>query len=184
MPPSWEGDELDNSPLPARWAWAEQYPKAIVVHQPHQVFGAYEHGQLVRWGPVSSGSRSHPTPSGLFHLNWRSRGRWSTVDPEWFMPWYFNFENDRGLSFHAYALPGQPASHACVRLLARDAQWLYEWGEEWELDALGAKILRPGTPVAIFGRYDFDRPPPWQSDDRARGGLDLPVDPPRQERGW
>jgi len=117
----------------------------------------------VRWGPVSSGARSDQTPSGVFTLNWRSTGRASTIDPDWFMRWYFNFGNRDGLALHAYALPGAPASHGCIRLLERDAQWLYEWGEPWTLDSTGTRVLRAGTPVFVIGRYDFDAAPPWRS---------------------
>jgi hypothetical protein len=133
------------------------------VYLPGQVFGAYEFGRLVRWGPVSTGRRSNPTSAGRFALNWRSPGRASTVDPDWFMRWYFNFGNREGLAFHAYPLPGYPASHGCIRLLERDAQWLFEWGHTWLLDPSGTQVLMPGTPVVIIGRYDFDAPAPWRS---------------------
>jgi hypothetical protein len=79
------------------------------------------------------------------------------------MRWYFNFGNRDGLALHAYALPGAPASHGCIRLLERDAQWLYEWGEPWTLDSTGTRVLRAGTPVFVIGRYDFDAAPPWRS---------------------
>jgi hypothetical protein len=163
VPASWPTDVLDLSPLPRVWAWAAAHAKTILVHQPTQALAAYESGRLVRWGPVSTGRRPLPTPAGLFHLNWRSPGRTSTVDPGWFLPWYFNFENDRGISFHQFALPGLPASHACVRLLERDAKWLYEWGETWTLDARGWTVLDPGTPVVVAGCYDFNAPPPWRA---------------------
>ena len=116
-------------------------------------------------------------PAGLFHLNWRSRGRHTTVDPDWYMPWYFNFENDRGLSFHQYTLPGRPASHACVRLLERDAKWLFDWGETWTLDDRGWNVLEPGTPVLIVGCYDFSSPPPWRSTGWLSSGIVLPGNP-------
>jgi hypothetical protein len=51
----------------------------------------------------------------------------------------------------------------CIRLLERDAQWLFEWGQTWELDATATRMLTPGTPVFIVGRHDFDAPPPWRS---------------------
>ncbi|HEX5759789.1 MAG TPA: L,D-transpeptidase [Thermoanaerobaculia bacterium] len=174
VPGEWLEDELRYSPFPPSSAWAAGHPKALVVDQPAQAFGAYAAGRLVRWGPVSSGRRQHPTPSGLFHLNWRSRGRHSTVDPDWYMPWYFNFDNDRGLALHQFTLPGRPASHACVRLLERDAVWLYEWGEGWTLDARGWNVLDPGTPLWIAGRYDFDAPPPWRSLEWLARGVELP----------
>jgi hypothetical protein len=180
IPEVWIGDELQYSPLPLTYAGAGGHPKALVVHQPSQVFGAYEHGRLVRWGPVSSGREKHPTPSGLFHLSWKSPGRHSTVDPDWYMPWYFNFHNERGLAFHQLTLPGLPASHACIRLLERDAKWLYEWGEGWVLDERGWNVLEPGTPVLILGQYGFGAPPPWRSPDWLATGADLPGEaPPR-----
>jgi hypothetical protein len=148
--------------MPARYDAAAAIPKVVVVYLPAQMFGAYEHGTLVRWGPVSSGGRVSPTPAGLFHLNWRSTGHRSTVDPDWFLRWYFNFENREGRALHEYALPGYPASHGCVRLLSRDAEWLFGWGEPWTLDARD-RVVTPGTPLLIIGAYDFGAPPPWHS---------------------
>lgn len=174
VPEVWLSDELSYSPLPAESAWAVPYAKALIVHQPGQVFGGYENGDLVRWGPISSGRKTSPTPSGLFHLNWRSKGRHSTVDPTWYMSWYSNFHNTLGLAFHEYKLPGYPASHACIRLLKRDAQWLYAWGE-------GTTPTTAGTPVLILGQYNFDAPPPWRSLTWLAKGISLPAVPPFQQ---
>ena len=174
VPESWVPDDLAYSVLPARYLSSEPFVKLLVVHLPGQVFGAYESGALVRWGPVSSGRRSSPTPTGLLQLNWRSIGRASTIDPDWFMRWYFNFGNRQGLAFHEYSLPGEPASHGCVRLLERDAQWLFEWGEAWTLDASGTRVQNPGTPVFFVGRYDFDAPPPWRSPAWLAQAVELP----------
>jgi hypothetical protein len=163
VPLVWPGadDAVALSPLPDIFPLGEGYPKAILVHQPWQVFAAYESGKIVRWGPVSTGRKETPTPSGLFFLTWRSKGRYSTDNAAWFLPWYFNFNNERGVSFHQFDLPGYPASHACVRLLERDAKWLYEWGEQWTLDPTGRQILTTGTPVFIEGEYAYTRHPPW-----------------------
>ncbi|HEX7705284.1 MAG TPA: L,D-transpeptidase [Thermoanaerobaculia bacterium] len=161
VPDRWDAGELEYSPLPQTIEQLIGMPKALVVDQPHQIFGAYENGQLVRWGPVSSGRRQHPTPSGAFHLNWRSPGRHSTENPEWYLKWYFNFHNQRGLALHQYALPGLPASHACVRLLERDAQWIYNWGDGWTLDRRQQSVIETGTPIRVIGSYDFGASPPW-----------------------
>src|SRR5262245_21934261 len=91
VPSEWQFDELAYSPLPMSYSWAETHAKAIVVHQPWQVFGAYENGRLIRWGPVSSGRKETPTPAGAYNLTWRSKGRYSTDNAAWFLPWYFNF---------------------------------------------------------------------------------------------
>ncbi|HVR98562.1 MAG TPA: L,D-transpeptidase [Thermoanaerobaculia bacterium] len=173
VPTEWLPDELLYSPLPG--TWAESYSKALVVDQASQTFGGYELGRLVRWGPVSSGRKSRPTPSGLFHLNWRSKGRRSTDNPDWYMPWYFNFHAGRGLAFHQLELPGRPASHACVRLLERDAVWLYGWGKGWSFDEKRKAVPGTGTPVLILGSYDFDAPSPWLSLDWLARGIELPA---------
>ena len=160
VPDLWT-DELAYSPLPRSIPWAQPFGKSFVVHLPSQVFGAYEYGALIRWGPVSSGRASHPTPSGLFHLNWHALRRTSTDNEAWKLEWYFNFHNGRGLALHEFSLPGKPASHACLRLLRRDAMWLYGWGEGWVLADDGQNMARFGTPVLVVGAYDFQAPPPW-----------------------
>jgi hypothetical protein len=139
VPVSWGEDELSYSVLPLQYSSSEAWPTFLVVYLPGQVFGAYEFGDLVRWGPVSTGGRNSPTSAGRFALNWRSTGRASTVDPEWFMRWYFNFGNREGLAFHEYSLPGYPASHGCIRLLERDARWLFGW--HWVVTEFGAANL-------------------------------------------
>lgn len=80
------------------------------------------------------------------------------------MPWHFNFDNAKGLSLHAYSLPGYPASHACVRLLEDDAKWLYDWGDQATVDIDRRTVLKYGTPVLIAGRYGYKSAPPWRLD--------------------
>jgi hypothetical protein len=173
--PEWWSDELSYSVLPMQYPPGEALPTFLVVYLPGQLFGAYEFGSLVRWGPLSSGARNSPTRPGTFNLNWRSTGRASTVNPDWFMRWYFNFGNREGLAFHAYALPGYPASHGCIRLLERDAEWLFEWGQSWVFDRKGTRLVTPGTPVFIVGGYDFDAAPPWRSPGWLSAIIELPA---------
>ncbi len=178
IPDRWDLPEIAYSPLPTFYKPVREYQQIFLVHLPTQVFGAYEKGLLVRWGPISSGQAEFLTASGFFHLNWKARSHQSTDDLDWQMPWYFNFQNERGLSFHTFALPGWPASHACIRLLERDAKWLYDWGEEWELDEKGWTVLDLGTAVLILGQYDFGSPPTWLSDGASRA-IVLPLNLPR-----
>jgi len=166
VPVEWPGDitdELALGVLPVVWEWAVERPKAIVVSQPDQVFGAYEFGKLVRWGPVSSGRKETATPAGTFNLTWKSKSRTSTDNDAWLLKWYFNFVNSRGVSFHQFELPGYAASHACVRLLERDAMWLYTWGDQWKLSKDGREVIQQGSPVVVLGDYGHDRPAPWIS---------------------
>jgi hypothetical protein len=172
VPSMWPDDERQVSPLPFDYPSARAIATAIVVHQPLQAFGAYEFGHLVRWGPVSTGRKETPTPIGLFHLTWKARQRRSTDNEQWLLRWYFNFVNARGVSFHQFDLPGYPASHACVRLLERDAEWLYSWGEQWKLDrdrrrvsASGSLGLIVGTPVT---------PSPWTDLQALTTAVELP----------
>jgi len=148
VPSRWDLEELAYSPLPESIEQLSERHQALVVDLPAQVFGAYEFGTLVRWGPVSSGRPGHLTPSGRYHLNWNARVRISSVDDSWVMPWYFNFDSTAGYGFHEYSLPGRPASHGCIRLLQADAKWLFYWG-------------KPGTLVLVRGHYDFRSPKPW-----------------------
>lgn len=179
-PEAWLDDELAYSPLPQKWAWSQSYSKLLVVDVPSQLFGAYEGGRLVRWGPVSTGRAQSPTPAGFFHLTWRSKVRRSTENDEWLLKWYFNFINERGVSFHEFELPGRPASHACVRLLARDAKWIYDWGVEWRLNPDRRHVDTPGTPVVVVGEYEFSQPPPWLTLTWWQSPVALPADPRRR----
>lgn len=161
-------DKLLYSPFPKHLALLESVKKILLVDQRIQAFAAYEFGNLINWGPTSTGKKSTPTPNGLFHTNWKSKKTISTDNPEWILKWYFNLENFRGVSFHQYELPGYPASHACVRLLEEDAFWIYNWAEQWILTKDGEFIIAYGTPVIIYGQYDFKGIKPW---------LLLPVEP-------
>ena len=174
-PEQWPVDELAFSPLPADWPSATALPKALVVHQPAQVFGAYEYGRLVRWGPVSTGRKETPTPAGTFNLTWKAKSRRSTDNDAWLLKWYFNFINSRGISFHEFDLPGQAASHACVRLLTRDAMWIYEWGQQWVLSPDKRTVATPGTTVVIHGEVDFANPSPWTLPEYWRIPLTVPI---------
>jgi len=176
VPEEWSQDPLTYSPFPGEWPAAAAYAKAIVVDQPFQAFAAYENGRLVRWGPVSTGRKDTPTPDGTFHLTWRARSRRSTDNEDWLLEWYFNFVNERGVSFHLFDLPGYPASHACVRMLLRDAQWLYGWGEQWTLEPGGRTIATPGTLVVIEGTFPFGTPPAWLSLDALAAPRALPAE--------
>jgi L,D-transpeptidase catalytic domain len=175
VPLAWDDDELRYSPLPLDWPAAEAAAKAIVVHQPSQTFGAYENGRLVRWGPVSTGRKETPTPEGVFNLTWKARSRRSTDNQAWLLEWYFNFINSRGISFHQFDLPGYAASHACVRLLRRDAEWLYGWGEQWQLDKSGRTVVNPGTLVVVMGTYAHGSPAPWTLPESFGRRIELPL---------
>jgi hypothetical protein len=153
---------LRSSPFPRELPAADSLSKTLFVAVGIQAFAAYEHGRLVRWGPTSTGKQATPTPTGLYHTNWKDKERHSTVDEDWLLTWYVNLDNFAGVSFHQYELPGYPASHSCIRLLEEDASWLYAWVEQWRLSPDGSAVLKPGTPVFIFGQYAYGKRPLWK----------------------
>lgn len=149
------------SPFPIKLDGMGAVPKLIVISQRIQAFGAYEFGNLVRWGPVSTGKAETPTKNGLFHTNWKAKETTSTFNDEWDLKWSFNIDNFDGISLHQYELPGFPASHSCARMRAEDAEWIYYWAEQWIVTKDEERILAYGTPVIIFGEYDYDGPKSW-----------------------
>lgn len=150
------------SPFPLKVEDAFQIPKLIMVSQKVQAFAAYQLGNLVLWGPTSTGKEETPTPNGLFHTNWKAEESISTFDDEWILKWSFNIDNFEGVSLHQYEMPGYPASHSCVRLYEKDAEWIYNWADQWIVTADEESIRAYGTPVIIFDEYDFDSPKPWR----------------------
>jgi len=155
-------DLIKYSPFPENLEILDSIPKTVLIAQRIQGFALYENGKLIKWGPVSSGKRSTPTPNGLHYANYKTKLKISTVDAAWEMPYYFNFMNFYGVGIHEYSLPGYPASHACVRAYQEDARFVYDWAQQWKLDNSGQKIIKNGTPFMVFGEYDYKNPYPWQ----------------------
>ncbi len=160
--PNSDDSEMTYSPFPLQMQGLDSVRKIIIVSRKVQAFGAYENGKLVKWGPTSTGKKSTPTPEGLFHTNWKSKETHSTVDEAWVLKWYFNLDNLEGVSLHEYDLPGYPVSHSCVRLLAEDAEWIYNWAEQWKLSPDRKIVAENGTPVIVFGDYAYGKTPPWK----------------------
>ncbi|MBP9851798.1 MAG: L,D-transpeptidase family protein [Candidatus Pacebacteria bacterium] len=149
--------------LPETIEAASTIPKLAIVSQRVQAFGFYEFGKLVRSGPVSSGKQSTPTPNRLYFANWKGKEVVSTFSDEWILKWNFNVANFEGIGLHHYAMPGYPASHSCVRFYEPDAEFLYNWGDQWVLDSDGQTKLANGMPVIIFGNYAFGKTAPWKA---------------------
>ena len=71
---------------------------------------------------ISSGAYGR-TPSGRFRVYRKERMSWSVPFSTW-MPFASYFVG--GIAFHAYpSVPAYPASHGCVRMMARDAPLMY-----------------------------------------------------------
>ena len=147
-------------PFPFYATFLKDVKKIIFFSYPSQAFAAYENGRLVYTGPTSMGRKADMTPTGLFYTNWKAEETTSTFNDEWDLKWNFNIENKLGVGFHQYEMPGYPASHSCLRLTEKDAMYLYEWADQWEIKGTD-NILAHGTPVVVFGSYPFGSSKPW-----------------------
>ncbi len=116
--------------------------KTIFVNQKQLAWGAYdEKGELLWWGPLSSGSGHCKgldgtciTPSGSFRIfRKQDIDCVSTTFPMRMdgenggaeMPYCMHFY--RGYAIHGSdTVPGYRASHGCVRIFIEDARWLNE----------------------------------------------------------
>lgn len=160
IPSDFDGDVVYYLPFPLQVDYLKDVSKVLLFSYPTQTFGAYENGVLTYSGPTNMGRKKDKTPLGLFFTNWKAEQTTSTFDDEWELKWNFNIENKLGVGFHEYSLPGLPVSHSCLRLLEKDAKFLYEWADEWILaDEENVKVK--GTPVIVFGNYAYDEPKPW-----------------------
>lgn len=174
IPKDLTGDLAYYLPFPLEVPALNEVSKIILFSYATQTFATYEYGELIRTGPTNMGRKADKTPTGLFFTNWKAEKTTSTFNDEWDLKWNFNIANKLGVGFHEYELPGYPASHSCLRLQERDAKYLYDWADQWVLvDEETVKIK--GTPVIVFGSYDFDTPKPWYQLVTNPKALDLSV---------
>ncbi|MDH6252914.1 hypothetical protein M2347_002641 [Chryseobacterium sp. H1D6B] len=150
------------SPFPMQLDVLSGVKKFVVFSYPIQAYGVYSNGSLVKWGPTSMGKKAAQTTRGLTFANWKKKLSISTVSSEWKLPYNFNIFNSGGIGWHQYDLPGYPASHSCLRLLMKDAQWLYSYADTWILNPGGATTKAKGTPVMVFGDYNWGGRKPWR----------------------
>ena len=162
VPTDFSGDLEYYMPFPLEVATLNEVSKIILFSYATQAFATYEYGVLTHTGPTSLGREKDKTPTGLFFTNWKAEETISTFNDEWELKWNFNIENKLGVGFHEYELPGYPASHSCLRLLEKDAKMLYEFADQWELES-AEKVRLKGTPVVVFGSYDFKNPKIWNT---------------------
>ncbi len=160
IPDDFSGDIVYYLPFPLSVTYLKPINKIIFFSYPTQTFATYEKGALTHTGPTNMGRKNATTPTGLFNANWKAEKTTSTFNDEWELLWNVNIENKEGVGWHQYALPGYPASHSCLRLLEKDARFLYNWADQWIVSG-NDSVLVNGTPVIIFGTYNFDAPKPW-----------------------
>lgn len=125
---------LDVAPFPLHLDGETE--KQVIVDQEKLAWGAYDaQGNLVNWGPISSGrdkcsdsNKSCRTLAGVFRVFSKESVQCrSNVFPIGKggakMPYCMYFH--KGFALHgSNDIPGQRASHGCVRMFVDDAKWL------------------------------------------------------------
>jgi len=109
-------------------------PHLFIVSLKAQRGALYANGQLVAHTPISSGTASHPTPTGVFSVIQKNRHHRSNIYSGAPMP-YMQRLTWSGIALHQGQLPGYPASHGCIRLPGDFAQFL------WRTTKLGARVI-------------------------------------------
>ncbi|ARP98738.1 L,D-transpeptidase [Pseudorhodoplanes sinuspersici] len=109
-------------------------PHLLVVSIKSQRAALYANGKLVMESPVSSGTPTHPTPTGIFSVIQKNRHHRSNIYSDAPMP-YMQRLTWSGIALHQGVLPGRPASHGCIRLPEQFASFL------WRTTKLGARVV-------------------------------------------
>ena len=110
------------------------YDSVIMVYRLHNVFAVYDHGRLLRWGPITRARNMKYTTPGNHFVKSKARLMYSRKYGNVPMPYSLHIVGN--VCIHQGPMVGYPASHGCIRLFKDDAVWLYNWA-------------RRGTPVII-----------------------------------
>lgn len=114
------------------WWHAEISPRGplmILVSIPEQTMHVYRNGVLIGRSTVSTGSKGHSTPGGVFSILEKKQTHRSKKYDNAPMP-YMQRLTWTGIAMHSGALPGYPASHGCVRLPYDFSQLLFKATEK------------------------------------------------------
>ena len=101
----------------------------ILVSVPEQTMHVYRNGVLIGRSTVSTGSKGHSTPGGVFSILEKKQTHHSKTYNDAPMP-YMQRLTWTGIAMHSGALPGYPASHGCIRLPYDFSQLLFKATEK------------------------------------------------------
>jgi hypothetical protein len=113
---------------PGEYWWNPQIsptgPVMILVSIPQQIMCVYRNGVLIGRSTVSTGSKGHETPAGVFTILEKKVNHYSKKYGNAPMP---NMQRLTwtGIAMHSGNLPGYAASHGCVRLPYDFSQQLF-----------------------------------------------------------
>ena len=147
---------------PGEYWWhpeiSPQGPLMILVSIPEQTMHVYRNGVLIGRSTVSTGSKGHSTPGGVFSILEKKQTHRSKTYNNAPMP-YMQRLTWTGIAMHSGALPGYPASHGCVRLPYDFSQLLFKATEKGGTVVLGdGKTPTPhlaSNPGLLLAPKDF-----------------------------
>src|SRR6516162_7183994 len=99
-------------------------PVVVLVSIPQQTMHVYRNGILIGRSTVSTGSKGHATPGGVFSILEKKKTHHSKKYDNAPMP-YMQRLTWSGIAMHSGHLPGYPASHGCIRLPYDFSQLLF-----------------------------------------------------------
>jgi lipoprotein-anchoring transpeptidase ErfK/SrfK len=115
------------------------HPQAC-VDLTHQTFYIVSEGTVILGPTVTrTGMPGFATPSGTFHVSWRSLKAWSLPYSVWLPYWQAFYSGDGLHETTTYIHDTWRGSHGCVNLLHDDAARAYE-------------LLTNGSTVHLYGR--------------------------------
>jgi hypothetical protein len=129
----------------------------VVVSLPEQRAYVYRAGIRIGVSSVSTGTATHPTPTGVFEILQKQVDHRSNLYNDAPMPYMQRLTWD-GIALHAGKVTGRPASHGCVRLPHAFAEALFAETEKGGIVVIAddashtAEVVHPGAtaPVDIY----------------------------------
>lgn len=109
-------------------------PVVLVVSLKEQRLSVYADGKLVETTPISTGTASDPTPSGVFAVIEKAERHFSNLYSGAPMPFMQRLTMS-GVALHSGYVTGRPASHGCVRLPHEYSKRLFK------MTRLGARVI-------------------------------------------
>ena len=103
--------------------------RALQFYLSTQTFDYIEDGEVFVSGPIASGKASSPTPIGNFAVLSKNKDKESSrytndLGMQAWMPYSLQFYGNYFV--HEGYLPGEPASHGCIRMGHNHAKLLFE----------------------------------------------------------
>lgn len=115
-------------------------PLVIAVSIEKQRVKVYDANGLFAEAPVSTGTKSHPTPMGVFSIIQKNRHHVSNLYAA-SMP-YMQRITWSGVAMHTGPLPGYAASHGCIRLPNEFAARMWTWTK------MGTRVIVSSSEIA------------------------------------